>query len=202
MFITFEGCEGVGKSTQLRFLKEYLTETGQEALFLREPGGTEISEQIRSIILDANNTAMTAEAEALLYAAARVQLITEKILPALNNGVTVVCDRYIDSSIAYQGYARGLGAEFVKAINSAAVKTCMPDFTVFIDLRPSESFRINRGDDRIEREANAFHDKVYDGYKSEIALSPSRFIQIKPDIDKNVTKTRILDALKERGVFK
>lgn len=201
MFITFEGCEGVGKSTQLRFLKEYLDETGQDALFLREPGGTDISEQIRDVILDNNNTAMTAETEALLYAAARAQLISEKILPALAAGRTVVCDRYIDSSIAYQGHARNLGAEFVKRINSFAMSDCMPDYTVFINLRPSESWRTVKGDDRMEHETAAFHDMVYDGYMNEIKTSPDRFIVINPDCDKFVTKNRILSALRDKGVF-
>ena len=106
MFITFEGCEGVGKSTQLAMLKDYLHRTGQEAVYVREPGSTEISEQIRKIILDPANTAMTAETEALLYAAARAQLVAQVIRPALDQGKTVICDRYLDSSVAYQGYAR------------------------------------------------------------------------------------------------
>ncbi len=202
MFITFEGCEGVGKSTQLKYLKDYLAETNQDAVFLREPGGTEISEQIRNVILDPKNTAMTYETEALLYAAARAQLIAEKILPAQKEGKLIICDRYIYSSIAYQGYARNLGADFVKKVNSFAVEHCMPDYTVFLDLSPEQSWRTVKNDDRMEQETIDFHKKVYEGYLSEISASPERFIVIKPDFDKFVTKQRILSALKEKGIVR
>ena len=117
-FITFEGCEGSGKSTQLSMFREYLEKRNIDYVFTREPGGTEISEKIRTIILDAENVKMTDECEALLYASARAQLIKEKILPALNEGKLVLCDRYIDSSFAYQAYARGLGVNYIKNINS------------------------------------------------------------------------------------
>ena len=141
MFVTFEGCEGVGKSTQLNMLKDYLKSTGQDAVYVREPGSTAISEKIRAIILDPANTEMTARTEALLYAAARAQLVDEVILPALAEGRTVICDRYVDSSAAYQGYARGLGIEYIRSVNSYALEKAMPDVTVFIDLRPSAAFR-------------------------------------------------------------
>ena len=167
MFVTFEGCEGVGKSTQLNMLKEYLSATGQEAVYVREPGSTRISEKIRSVILDPANTEMTAETEALLYAAARAQLVSEVILPALSAGKTVICDRYVDSSAAYQGYARGLGIDFVRRINSYPLANAMPDVTVFIDLRPSDAFRSVRREDRLEREKAEFHDKVYEGYLAQ-----------------------------------
>ncbi|MBQ9782555.1 MAG: dTMP kinase, partial [Clostridia bacterium] len=117
-FITFEGCEGSGKSTQVAMFREYLEKRNIDYVFTREPGGTEIAEKIRALILDAENVAMTDECEALLYASARAQLIKEKVLPCLNSGKLVLCDRYIDSSFAYQAYARGLGMDFVKKINS------------------------------------------------------------------------------------
>lgn len=123
-FITFEGCEGSGKSTHVALFKEYLDRNGIDYIFLREPGGVSISEKIRSIILDVENKEMCDRAEALLYAAARAQLITEKIIPALNEGKLVVVDRYIDSSFAYQGYARGLGIDFIEKINSYAIDSC------------------------------------------------------------------------------
>ena len=116
-FITFEGCEGVGKSRQIQMLERYLSENNVEYYLTREPGGTAISEQIRSVILDGKNTTMTDECEALLYAAARVQLLKEEIAPRLERGELVLCDRYIDSSLAYQGYARGLGVDFVEKIH-------------------------------------------------------------------------------------
>lgn len=202
MFVTFEGCEGVGKSTQLALLKDYLKKTGQEAVYVREPGSTEISEKIRSIILDPENTAMTAQTEALLYAAARAQLVAEVIRPALDAGKTVICDRYVDSSVAYQGYARGLGVGFVAKINSYALENAVPDVTVFIDLRPSASFRSVSRDDRLEREEGSFHDKVYEGYMAQSKASNGRFVMIKPEKDKFDTHRKILAALRERGAVK
>lgn len=202
MFVTFEGCEGVGKSTQLALLKDYLKKTGQEAVYVRDPGSTEISEKIRSIILDPENTAMTAQTEALLYAAARAQLVAEVIRPALDAGKTVICDRYVDSSVAYQGYARGLGVGFVAKINSYALENAVPDVTVFIDLRPSASFRSVSRDDRLEREEESFHDKVYEGYIAQSKASNGRFVMIKPEKDKFDTHRKILAALRERGAVK
>ena len=202
MFITFDGCEGVGKSTQLNFLKEYLNRTGQEAVFVREPGGTSIGEQIRKVILNPNNTEMAPVTESMLYASSRVQLIDQVILPALRAGKIVVCDRYLDSSIAYQGYARGLGADLVKKVNYYAVENCMPDVTIFLDLCPAESFRATPGNDRMEQENREFHNKVYEGYKAEIAISNGRIVPIKPSFDKNVTKNLIIDALRQRGAIK
>ncbi len=202
MFVTFEGCEGVGKSTQLNMLKEYLSATGQEAVYVREPGSTRISEKIRSVILDPANTEMTAETEALLYAAARAQLVSEVILPALSAGKTVICDRYVDSSAAYQGYARGLGIDFVRRINSYALANAMPDVTVFIDLRPSDAFRSVRREDRLEREKAEFHDKVYEGYLAQASTSNGRFVMIKPEKDKNETHRKIIAALREKGAVK
>lgn len=202
MFITFEGCEGVGKSTQLAMLKDYLHRTGQDAVYVREPGSTEISEQIRKIILDPANTAMTAETEALLYAAARAQLVAQVIRPALDQGKTVICDRYLDSSVAYQGYARGLGEDFVKKVNSYAVKYALPDVTVFIDLRPSASFRSVSRNDRLERENAAFHDRVYEGFIAQSKASPERFVCIKPEKEKIDTHNKIVSALREKGAIR
>lgn len=202
MFVTFEGCEGVGKSTQLAMLKEYLKNTGQDAVYVREPGSTEISEKIRAIILDPENTEMSAETEALLYAAARAQLVKEVIRPALDEGKTVICDRYIDSSVAYQGYARGLGRDFVEKINCYALENATPDVTVFIDLRPSASFRSTSRNDRMERESRDFHDKVYEGFIAQFEASNGRFVMIKPEKDKNATQKKIVDALRERGALK
>ncbi len=202
MFVTFEGCEGVGKSTQLNMLKDYLCRTEQEAVFVREPGSTRISERIRTVILDPALTEMTAETEALLYAAARAQLVSEVILPALSAGKTVICDRYVDSSVAYQGYARGLGADMIRRINSYALENAVPDVTVFIDLRPSASFRSVRREDRLEREAEDFHNRVYDGYIAQARTSNGRFVLIKPEKDKFETQRKIIEALREKGAIR
>ena len=201
MFVTFEGCEGVGKSTQVRLLKEYLDRTGQKAIYIREPGSTEIGEQIREVISSPANTAMTDITEALLFAASRAQLVREIILPALERGELVICDRYLDSSVAYQGYARGMGVRTIKGINSYAVNGLLPDITIFIDLRPSESWRNTKNTDRLEQESAEFHDKVYEGYLAEIESSNGRIVPIKPDIDKKVTAERILDVLRKKGAI-
>lgn len=202
MFVSFEGCEGVGKSTQLRLLREYLEGTGQPAVYVREPGSTEISEQIRRVILDTANTAMTDMTEALLYAASRAQLVREVIKPALARGELVICDRYVDSSVAYQGYGRNMGAELIKGINTPAIDGCMPDLTIFIDLSPENSWRTYRTEDRLEQESNEFFARVYSGFIDEIGSSNGRIVAIKPDIDKNVTASKIISVMRERGVIK
>lgn len=202
MFVSFEGCEGVGKSTQLRLLREYLDRTGQDAVYVREPGSTKISEQIRGIILDPDNTEMNAMTEALLYAASRAQLVRQVIKPALAEGKLVICDRYVDSSVAYQGYGRDMGAELIKQINAPAVDGCMPVLTVFIDLSPENSWRANRNADRLEQESNEFFDKVYRGFVSEIRTSNGRIVPIKPDIDKTATSEKIIAIMRERGLVK
>ncbi len=202
MFVSFEGCEGVGKSTQLRLLKEYLDKTGQRAVYIREPGSTEISEQIRRVILDPKNTAMRDMTEALLYAASRAQLVREVIKPALARGELVVCDRYVDSSVAYQGYGREMGAELIKQINAPAIDGCMPDMTVFIDLNPENSWRGYRTSDRLEQESNEFFDKVYNGFINEIEASNGRIVAIKPDFDKNITSQKIISAMRDRGIIR
>lgn len=202
MFVSFEGCEGVGKSTQLRLLKEYLESTGQSAVYVREPGSTDISEKIRGVILDTANAEMTDMTEALLYASSRAQLVREKIKPALERGELVVCDRYVDSSVAYQGYGREMGAELIKKINAPAIDGCMPDLTIFIDLSPEHSWRTYRTEDRLEQESNEFFTRVYNGFISEIERSNGRIVPIKPDIDKKVTSERIISVMRERGIIK
>lgn len=174
-FITFEGCEGSGKSTQLRLLGQYLTDTGVDFIMTREPGGSEIAEDIRRIILNGNYTAMCDECEALLYAAARIQHLKEVVQPALAAGKLVVCDRYVHSSFAYQGYARGLGTEFIKNINAYALEKCPPDLTIFLDISPKDAFERKHGadqNDRLEQMGLEFHQKVYMGYKNLLKEYP------------------------------
>lgn len=200
-FIVFEGCEGVGKSTQLRLLKEYLEKTGQKAVFTREPGGTPVGEKIRSLLLGEE---MSAESEALLFAAARCEHIDKVILPALERGELVVCDRYVDSSIAYQAFGRKLGRKRVEEINAYAFASCMPDAVVFIDMNPLNSWRRQKGkiveNDRMEKESDGFHLAVYLGFK-ESASSTDRFISVVPDEDKLVTASLIVNALKAKGLI-
>lgn len=167
-FITFEGPDGSGKSTQIGLLKEFLEIKGFDVLETREPGGTRISEKIRDIILDTENTEMNPVTEALLYAASRAQHVHEVIKPAISEGKIVICDRYVDSSIVYQGVARGLGIEAVSRINSIAIQGVMPDLTFLFDMDPEAA--LNRkvsdsGGDRLELEDIKFHKMVYNGYR-------------------------------------
>lgn len=203
-FITFEGCEGVGKSRQIKLLEEYLAKHGVSYYLTREPGGTDISEQIRSIILDGKNLAMTDECEALLYAAARVQLIKQEIKPRLDRGELVFCDRYVDSSLAYQGKARGLGYDFIREINSYAFNNFMPDLTLFLNLSPEEAFKRKGGvdsSDRLELSGMEFHKQVYKGYLEIAESSPERFAVIDASGTKEETHAKIVAALKAKGII-
>ena len=169
IFITFEGCEGSGKSTILDMVYLELLNRGIKCIKTREPGGSQISEQIRNVILNINNTKMESRTEALLYAASRRQHLMEIVVPKLEEGYVVLCDRYIDSSLAYQGYARGIGIKEVLDINSFAISGLFPDLTLFFDVRPSVGLaRIksnNREINRLDKEAIDFHTNVYEGYK-------------------------------------
>lgn len=179
--ITFEGCEGSGKTTQVELIKQYLDSKKIEYVYLREPGGTKISEKIRKIILDVENSEMSSQAEALLYASARAQLLAEKVIPALNEGKLVVIDRYIDSSFAYQAYARGLGMDFISKVNTFAIENCMPDLTIFLDISPKKAFERKGGedkDDRLEQSGRDFHERVYEGYLSLSKIYKERFVKI------------------------
>lgn len=202
-FVTFEGCEGVGKSTQLKLLKEYLERTGQKALFTREPGGTPLAERIREILLDPA-LPLTALSEAYLFAAARASHVEEVIRPALERGELVISDRFLHSSLAYQGEARELGFEAVYRLNEAAIGDCIPDCTIFLDQDPAHSWRKRKGkrveNDRLEAENEAFHLAVYRGFLKLAERSP-KIVRIVPQEDKNATHLSILDALRKRGMI-
>ena len=176
-FITLEGCEGVGKSTQLRLLLGYLDQNKIDYIYTREPGGTEISEKIRNIILDKDNVTMSAECEALLYAASRVEHVREVILPALNAGKFVICDRFLDSSIAYQAYGRELGEDFIRLINKPATDLAFPEATLLLELdreRAKKRLLAGAPADRLESEREDFFDRVRRGYEAVKAAEPNR----------------------------
>lgn len=201
-FITFEGCDGCGKSTQLKLLSAYLSENNIPHIFTREPGGGKISEAIREILLSGKNMEMTDECEALLYAASRVQHLSDRVEPALSKGELVVCDRYVDSSLAYQAYARGLGVEFISKINAFALEKYLPDVTIFIDLTPEAAFARKKGadaDDRLEQAGLAFHKRVYQGYKTLAQNEPDRFVCIDGNQTPQAIFNDVVKALKERG---
>lgn len=203
-FVTLEGCEGVGKSTQLKYLKEYLEREGVPAVFTREPGGTALAERIRALLLD-DSLRISPEAEAELFATARRDHIDNFILPALKEGKLVVCDRYVDSSLAYQGFGRKLGLDAVLDFNRYAVGKCMPDLTVFIDMDPLKSFRKQSGKkiehDRIETENSEFHAACYRGFKEIEKLYPERFKSVVPEQDKSSTHRKIIEVLKQGGII-
>ena len=180
-FLTVEGLDGSGKGTQIDLLSDALNRWGFEVEHTREPGGTPIGEKIRSILLDKTNKEMTAETEALLYAASRAQHVREKILPAVAAGKVVLCDRYLDSSVAYQGGGRQLGLDEVLAINAPAVEGIVPDLTVYLEIghRKALERRCAASDpDRLEMEADSFHARVEDGYHQLIARDPDRFVVV------------------------
>jgi len=211
-FITFEGVEGCGKTTQIRLLADALKKAGKKVLLTREPGGCPISDKIRAILLDAGNSEMTPKAELLLYAAARAQHIDETIRPALASGAIVLCDRFIDATVAYQGFGRGLDQNLITVLNETATADCRPDLTVLIDC-PVETgleraiARIEAGtaadsnhlrEERFEQESLQFHQRVRNGYLHIAAASPSRFIVIDGKESVDVIAANIFSAVSAR----
>ncbi|MCM3021470.1 dTMP kinase [Priestia megaterium] len=190
-FITFEGPEGAGKTTIIHMVQQKLIQEGYNIVLTREPGGIRIAEQIREIILNPSNTEMDARTEALLYAAARRQHLVEKVIPELNKGNIVLCDRFIDSSLAYQGNARGIGVEDIFAINQFAIEQMMPQATLYFDIEPEVGLeRINKGRkdeiNRLDLESLDFHYKVRDGYLSLLSEFPERIRRI--DANQSIEK--------------
>lgn len=199
-FITFEGVEGAGKTTVLHQIHQKLEAQGFDVISTREPGGIEIAEQIRKVILDTKNTKMEERTEALLYAAARRQHLVEKVLPALEQGKIILCDRFIDSSLAYQGFARGLGIDEVFTINQFAIKDRMPNMTLLFDIDPKKGLeRIasneNREKNRLDLENLSFHQKVYQGYQILLDKFPDRIHRINADQSMELVKKEALDVI-------
>ncbi|MFL7790893.1 MAG: dTMP kinase [Anaerolineae bacterium] len=182
MFITLEGPEGSGKTTQIPLLVDWLCEQGYEAELTREPGGTDIGNLIRDVLHDPRHTAMDATAEILLYSADRAQHVAQCIRPALAAGKIVVSDRYYDSTLAYQGYGRGLDLEMLRAITAFATGGLMPDLTLYLDIAPEEGLKrrqSNGGEwNRLDAETLEFHQRVRAGYMELIAQEPERWVVI------------------------
>lgn len=196
-FITFEGIEGCGKSTQLKLLARNLTTHGHEVTVTREPGGCPISDQVRGILLDANNSAMTPMAELLLYAAARAQHVAEIVVPALKEDRIVICDRFTDATVAYQGYGRQLNLTVINQLNQLATAGLRPDLTILLDCPVEVGLsralaRINSSqgarEERFELESMQFHQKVRDGYLQLADKEADRFIVIS-DEGKSIQET-------------
>jgi dTMP kinase len=197
-FITFEGIEGSGKSTQIRLLREHLTKVGHSVRLLREPGGTPIGDRIRAILLDASLPELTDTTEMFLFAASRAQLIREEVRPALAAGETVLCDRFVYSSLAYQAHARGLGREQVWTANAPAIEGLLPDRVVLLDLPPATALgraQARGALDRIEAESLAFHEAVRAGFLDEASADPERFRVIEATGTPEDIHERVLEGL-------
>lgn len=188
LLITFEGIDGSGKTTQITKINEYLKSLGYKTIFTREPGGTLISEEIRKIILNNDFRQMSSTTELLLYCAARAQLIQELILPSISEGKIILCDRFIDSTIVYQGYGRGIDIKALNYLNELVLNGVKPNKTFLISITPEESRRRLKRvlcKDRIENEEDDFYSKLYQGYNELHQTYPDRIIKINGDMEIN-----------------
>lgn len=209
MMITFEGGEGSGKSSVINRLLPELLSKGLPVVLTREPGGTKISEEIRSVILDKANTDMDPKTEALLYCASRRQHLIDKVFPALEKDQIVLSDRYLDSSLVYQGYARGIGIEEIRKINLFAIDNRIPDLTIYFDLRPEIGLaRIGKNShreiNRLDLEQLSFHQKVHEGYQLLAKLEPERIKTVDAEksieeVYQNVLRIVLAEIKKRRG---
>ncbi len=210
MFITLEGIEGSGKTTQIKNIVEFLENKGYDCVVTREPGGTKIGEKIRSILLDPENRNMEPACELLLYFSDRVQHIKELINPALSEGKTIICDRFFDATLVYQGYARGLSIDLIIKLHQMIAYGLKPDITILLDLLPEiglsraweqiDNGLRNEGETRFEKETLSFHEKVRAGYLELARLEPKRFRIIDASKNKDQVKQQIIRELVEWGI--
>ncbi len=206
LLITFEGPEGSGKSTLIEGITRSLVKAGEEPVLIREPGGTVIGERIREILLDTTSDGMFPETELLLMVSSRAQLVREKVVPALEAGMIVLCDRFADASVAYQGYGRGLGEKTVHELNAFALGGVVPDLTLMCMLPPEDGqARLEgRETDRLDRETMEFHQRVFDGYRSMVASGDLRFKVVDASQTPEHMLTQAIGHLKklEHGLLK
>lgn len=204
--ITFEGGEGAGKTTVMQAIADEYQAKGYDILCTREPGGIKIAEQVRTILLDPDLAGMDGRTEALLYAACRREHLIEKIIPAISQGMVVFCDRFVDSSLAYQGWARGIGLKEIEEINQFAIEHWMPDLTLFFDLDPEIGLhRIQQNEirefNRLDQEHISFHYKVYEGYREILKTSKPRMVAVNADQPLPQVMAEVRSVLEEKGVF-
>ncbi|MGB9773493.1 MAG: dTMP kinase [Bacteroidota bacterium] len=211
MLVTFEGLDFCGKTTQVQLLESWLSTSvgGAKVKVVREPGGTRVSELIRDLLLDPYHAEIDAVAELFLFSAARAQLVRQNILPALKRGDIVICDRFADSTVAYQGYGRGIDLETIDKINTLATAGIVPDVTFLLDISPEESYRrrgaygaIMKSDDRMEQSGIAFYARVREGYLAIARASPERVLLIDGTKPIDVIAGEIQIIIKQRGVGK
>lgn len=196
-----EGPDGSGKTTQIDLLKKFLESKGYDIIITREPGGTEISEAIRNIILNPEFKEMSHMTELLLYASARAQLVNQVIKPALEEGKAVICDRFVESSAVYQGIGRGLGVEMVYEVNSYALGNVKPKLTIFMDLDAEEGIKRKRNQaelDRMEMEDLSFHKRVVEGYRQLAQLYPERIVPMNATLPIEEIHSMIVEEVKKR----
>ncbi|MEY8351078.1 dTMP kinase [Bacillus cereus] len=203
LFVTIEGPEGSGKSTLITKLLPYFEKKEQKVIATREPGGIAISEEIREILHKQEHTMMEARTEALLYAAARRQHLVEKVMPALERNYLVLCDRFIDSSLAYQGYARGLGVDKVYEINRFATEDCMPNLTIYLDIEPEVGLaRIekdaNREVNRLDMESMKFHKRVREGYLQLVDRFANRIVVVNADQSMEEIMEEVIQLIEDK----
>ena len=201
LLITMEGPDGAGKSTQIALLKDYLEGKGYRVLVTRDPGGNPVSEAIREVILNREYTRMSDMTELLLYAAARAQLVAEVIKPALEQGMIVICDRFVDSSAVYQGIARGLGVDMVYGVNAYALQGISPILTIHMDLEAKEGIRRKKNQaklDRMEASGLEFHEKVAEGYRTLAAKNTERIVTIDAALPIEEIHGKIVEAVNMR----
>ncbi|HPJ23324.1 MAG TPA: dTMP kinase [Bacillota bacterium] len=201
-FISFEGPDGSGKTSVIKIVEAYFRDKGYDVLITREPGGIKISEKIRDIIHDVEHQEMDPRTEALLYAASRSQHLHQKIIPAINQGKIVLCDRYVDSSLAYQGFGRHLGYDEVLAINMFAIGGVFPDLTIFVDVKPEIGLRRvfsteEREKNRLDLEPLDFHKQIYEGYQEIIKRFPDRIKRINGEQDRDSVAKEAIDIIEK-----
>ncbi|HEY9721044.1 MAG TPA: dTMP kinase [Oscillatoriaceae cyanobacterium] len=199
LFITLEGPEGAGKSSQLGPLCDWLESQGREVVCTRNPGGTAIGKQIRQLLLDPANAGLVPTAELMLYAADRAQHVAEVVRPALEAGSVVLCDRFGDSTLAYQGYGRGLDLETIRALNAMATGGLSPDLTLLLDLDPTiglARIAATRESDRLEQAAIDFHYRLRDGYRALAAAEPQRFVVVDANQDREAVQRALREAIR------
>lgn len=198
LFITIEGIDGAGKTTQMNLLKEYLERENLDVLAIREPGGTPVGEKLREILLDVNNNDMSYLTEAFLYATSRAELVTNIIRPAFKKGSIVLCDRFIDSSLVYQGIARNLGVNFIKKLNNMATGGLLPDITFLLNISPDRGLKRKKDQkelDRMENEKIGFYKLLYSGYEKVAEGDTERIKVINADDTIENVHQKILDEI-------